>query len=61
MIPAQVRCIVAQELQRLFLIHLFFTQRQLQPPQRHESHDEEDLAEELEHISTQTLALTRYR
>ncbi|KAH9985738.1 hypothetical protein BJV77DRAFT_1031425 [Russula vinacea] len=33
-------------------------QRQLQPPQRH---DEEDSAEELEHISTRTLALTRYR
>jgi len=35
-----------------------FAQRQLQPPQRH---DEEDSAEELEHISTRTLALTRYR
>ncbi|KAI9448927.1 hypothetical protein F5148DRAFT_690415 [Russula earlei] len=33
-------------------------QRQPQPPQRH---DEEDDAEELEHISTRTLALTRYR
>ena len=34
------------------------TQRQPQPPQRH---DEEDSAEELEHISTRTLALTRYK
>ncbi|KAH9960102.1 hypothetical protein BC827DRAFT_1297105 [Russula dissimulans] len=33
-------------------------QVQPQPPQRH---DEEDSAEELEHISTRTLALTRYR
>jgi len=33
-------------------------QRQPQPPQRH---DEEDSAEELEHISTRTLSLTRYR
>jgi len=32
------------------------------PPQQHpQRHDEEDSAEELEHISTRTLALTRYK
>ena len=60
--PAQV-CRVARK-KKYSATSFFFgsdpssSQRQPQPPQRH---DEEDSAEELEHISTRTLALTRYR
>jgi hypothetical protein len=55
--PAQVRR-VARKNCSVSSDPFVFAQRQLQPPQRH---DEEDSAEELEHISTRTLALTRYR
>ena len=64
--PGQV-CRVVSTTKHIFLYVLvhsdtllcfFFFQRQQQAPQRL---DEEDSAEELEHISTRTLALTRYR
>lgn len=56
--PAQVRRVASGARSAAFVLIYLFSQRQLQPPQRL---DEEDSAEELEHISTRTLALTRYR
>ena len=64
--PGQVCVVLGPATKRIFPLRsdtvlsspCFVFQRQPQPPQRL---DEEDSAEELEHISTRTLALTRYR